>query len=67
MDFMFYLVIIACFAVVVVLMLGLGGFAKGDGWAKNNANRLMRWRIGAQFAAVVLIVIVILIQQSTGG
>ena len=66
MDFMFYLIIIACFGVVVVLMTGLGGFAKGDGWAKDNANRIMRWRIGAQFVAVILIVIVILIRRANG-
>lgn len=66
-DFLFYLIVIACFAVVLVLMTGLGGFAKGDGWAKQNANRLMRWRIAAQFIAVVLIVIVVLIRQQTGA
>ena len=66
-DFLFYAIILACFGVVVVLMLGLGGFAKGDGWAKNNSNRLMRWRIGVQFFAVVLIVILILIQRASGN
>ena len=52
---LFILILLACLAVVVVLMLGLGGFAKGSGWAKNNSNRLMRYRIGAQFVAVLLI------------
>ena len=60
MDGMFFVVILACFAVVVVLMTGLGGFAKGSGWAKDNANKIMRWRLMAQFAAVILIVILIL-------
>ena len=54
-DPLFILILLACLAVVVVLMLGLGGFAKGSGWAKNNSNRLMRYRIGAQFVAVLLI------------
>jgi len=54
-DPLFILIVLACLAVVVVLMLGLGGFAKGSGWAKNNSNRLMRYRIGAQFVAVLLI------------
>ena len=57
---MFFVVILACFAVVVVLMPGLGGFAKGSGWAQENANTIMRWRLMAQFAAVILIVILIL-------
>lgn len=54
-DPLFILIVLACLAVVVVLMLGLGGFAKGSGWAKNNSNKLMRYRIGAQFVAVLLI------------
>ncbi|WP_415401642.1 twin transmembrane helix small protein [Tateyamaria sp. SN3-11] len=54
-DPLFILIVLACLAVVVVLMLGLGGFAKGSGWAKNNSNKLMRFRIGAQFVAVLLI------------
>ena len=54
-DPLFILIVLACLAVVVVLMLGLGGFAKGSGWAKDNSNRLMRYRIGAQFLAVLLI------------
>ena len=54
-DPLFILILLACLAVVVVLMLGLGGFAKGSGWAKNNSNRLMRYRIAAQFVAVLLI------------
>ncbi|MEX0309625.1 MAG: twin transmembrane helix small protein [Tateyamaria sp.] len=54
-DPLFILILLACLAVVVVLMLGLGGFAKGSGWAKNNSNKLMQYRIAAQFVAVLLI------------
>ncbi|MEM8656153.1 MAG: twin transmembrane helix small protein [Pseudomonadota bacterium] len=54
-DPLFILILLACLVVVIVLMLGLGGFAKGSGWAKNNSNKLMRYRIGAQFVAVLLI------------
>ncbi|MEX0371132.1 MAG: twin transmembrane helix small protein, partial [Tateyamaria sp.] len=43
-DPLFILILLACLAVVVVLMLGLGGFAKGSGWAKNNSNKLMQYR-----------------------
>ncbi|WP_299780976.1 twin transmembrane helix small protein [uncultured Roseobacter sp.] len=56
-DPLFVLIILACLAVVVVLMLGLGGFAGGGAFNKKNANKLMRYRIGAQFVAVILIVI----------
>ncbi len=65
-DPFFILIVLACLAVVVVLMLGLGGFAKGSGWAQKNSNKLMRYRIGAQFVAVVLIVLYVLLRQ-TGG
>jgi uncharacterized membrane protein affecting hemolysin expression len=65
-DPLFILILIACLAVVVVLMLGLGGFAKGSGWAKNNSNRLMRYRIGAQFVAVLLIIAYVLLKRNGG-
>ncbi|ASM73438.1 MULTISPECIES: twin transmembrane helix small protein [Roseobacteraceae] len=65
-DPMFILILLACAAVVLVLITGLGGFAKGDGWASKNSNKLMRMRIMAQFAAVVLIVIAILWRKSGG-
>lgn len=55
-DPFFVLVVIAVLAVVVVLMLGLGGFAGGGAFNKANSNKLMRWRIIAQFIAVLLIV-----------
>ena len=66
-DPFFILILLACLAVAVVLMLGLGGFAKGSGWAQKNSNKLMRYRIGAQFLAVLLIVSYILIKRQTGG
>ncbi|KEJ91030.1 twin transmembrane helix small protein [Sulfitobacter donghicola] len=56
-DPFFIVVIIAILAVVVVLLMGLGGFAKGGAFNKANSNKLMRWRIIAQFIAVVLIMI----------
>lgn len=65
-DPLFVLIILACIAVVVVLMLGLGGFAGGGEFNKKNSNKLMRYRIGAQFIAVVLIVIYVYLRQ-TGG
>ncbi|WP_296762105.1 twin transmembrane helix small protein [Sediminimonas sp.] len=54
-DPLFYVVAAACLVVVVILMVGIGGFAKGGDFNRKNANRLMRWRIIAQFIAVLLI------------
>lgn len=65
-DPLFILIMLACLAVVVVLLLGLGGFAKGSGWAKNNSNKLMRYRIAAQFVAVLLIVAYVFLRQNGG-
>ncbi|WP_299368213.1 twin transmembrane helix small protein [uncultured Tateyamaria sp.] len=65
-DPLFILIILACLGVLFVLMLGLGGFAKGSGWAQKNSNKLMQYRIGAQFIAVVLIVIYVFFRQSGG-
>ena len=56
-DPLFVVVLIACLAVIVILMIGLGGFAGGGEFNKRNANKIMRWRIGAQAFAVVLILI----------
>ncbi|MEO0913474.1 MAG: twin transmembrane helix small protein [Pseudomonadota bacterium] len=54
---MFYLALFACLAVVAVLMVGIGGFAKGGEFNKKYANKIMRLRLLLQFIAVVLIVV----------
>ena len=33
----------------------IGTFAKGGEFNKRNANKIMRWRLGVQFVAVVVI------------
>lgn len=65
-DPLFILIILACLAVVVVLMLGLGGFAGGGEFNKKNSNKLMRYRIAAQFIAVLLIVLYVFLRQQGG-
>ncbi|MGH1416118.1 MAG: twin transmembrane helix small protein [Pelagimonas sp.] len=55
-DPLFYVIIIALAAVVGILFFGIGSFAKGGEFNRKNANRAMRWRIIAQFIAVVLVV-----------
>jgi preprotein translocase subunit SecG len=49
------LIILVCIGVVIILALGLGGFAGGGAFNKKNANKLMRYRIAAQFVAVLMI------------
>lgn len=65
-DTLFIVAIVACIAVVIILMLGLGGFAGGGAFNKKNSNRLMRYRIGAQFLAVVLILLYVLFRNEAG-
>lgn len=54
-DPLFILAGIACLVVLGILLTGIGGFAKGGEFNRKNANRIMRWRIIAQFVAVCLI------------
>ena len=56
-DPLFILVAIACLAVLAVLMLGIGSFGKGGEFNRKNANKIMRWRVGLQAVAVVMILI----------
>jgi hypothetical protein len=51
-------VAVALGAVTLVLVLGLVNMLRGG--ASNTSQQLMRWRVGLQFLAIVLIVIVLL-------
>jgi len=43
--------------VVVILMIGIGGFAKGGEFNRKYGNKLMQLRVAAQFIAVLLILL----------
>lgn len=47
------IVAIACGGVAIVLLLGLGNLWRGGD--PNLSQRLMRWRIGLQFVAIIII------------
>lgn len=47
--------LIACLVVLAILLFGIGTFARGGEFNKRNANKIMRWRLGVQFVAVVAI------------
>lgn len=55
-DPLFVFAGIACLVVLAILLFGIATFARGGEFNKRNANRIMRWRLGVQFVAVVLIV-----------
>lgn len=54
-DPLFIVVGVAVLAVLGILLFGIGTFAKGGEFNKKHANKIMRWRIAAQFIAVILI------------
>ena len=55
------LIPLALLAVTVVLALGLWNMAK-DGSA-NRSQKLMRWRVGLQFVAIILVMAAIFIAR----
>ncbi|WP_171326370.1 twin transmembrane helix small protein [Halovulum dunhuangense] len=56
---LFYVALFACLAVLGVLLVGVGGFAKGGDFNRKYANKIMRLRLLLQFIAVILIVAVV--------
>lgn len=66
-DPLFVLVVVAVLIVVVILAAGLGTFGKGGDFNRNNANKIMRWRIIGQGVAVVLIVLYVWLRGGTGS
>ena len=62
-DPLFIVVAIACLAVVAILLTGVGGFAKGGDFNRKHANKLMRYRIYAQFIAIALILLFVFLRQ----
>lgn len=62
-DPLFLIAAFACVAVLVILMIGIGGFAKGGDFNRKHANRIMRYRIIAQAVAVALILAFVILRR----
>jgi len=62
-DPLFIVVAIACLVVLGILLTGIGGFAKGGDFNRKHANKIMRWRIYAQFIAIALILVFVLVRR----
>ena len=56
-DPLFWLMSASVLVVLGILMWGIGSFGKGGEYNQKNANKIMRWRIGAQLFAVVMILL----------
>ena len=65
-DPLFYVVAIACLAVAGILLFGIMSFGKGGEFNRKHGNRIMRWRIGAQFIAVLLILLFVFLRRQGG-
>src|SRR5690606_12942242 len=57
----FHLSTLAVFAVLVVLLLGLWNMMRGS--SPNTSQKLMRWRVGLQFFAILVIVAFFLLNR----
>ena len=65
-DPLFIIVAVAVLAVLGILLVGVGGFAKGGDFNRKHANRIMRYRIGAQAVAIALILAFVFFRRMGG-
>ena len=65
-DPLFIVVAIALGVVVVILLTGIAGFGKGGDFNRKHANRIMRYRIVAQFVAILLILAFVFFRRMGG-
>lgn len=65
-DPMLLVVAVAVLVVLVILMVGIGSFGLGGPFHRRNANRLMRWRVGAQAIAILVILAAVAIRRMNG-
>lgn len=66
MDFLLVVLMLAIFSVVIVLMIGIGGFAKGGKFNHKYGNKMMRLRLLFQFIAVALVVLYVYLRGQGG-
>lgn len=54
---------VALALVAIVLVIGLYSLFRGGEFARSNSNKLMRLRVALQFAAIVVIMLVLYFRQ----
>jgi Hypoxia induced protein conserved region len=57
----FHLTTVAAVAVLIALGLGLRTMLKGD--SPNLSQKFMRWRVGLQFVAIIVIMITVYVRR----
>lgn len=66
-DPLLIIALLACLGVVGILLMGINSFRKGTAESAKQSNKFMRWRLIAQFGAVVLIMIFVWVRGQSGG
>lgn len=61
-SILYYATTLAVLAVFIVLLFGLRTMMKGD--SPNLSQKLMRWRVGLQFGAIVVIMAYVLLARA---
>jgi len=59
--------VVACGIVAVILAMGISTFGKEGVDNAKRSNKFMRWRIIAQFLAVVVILLFVFFRRQAGG
>ncbi|MDP6705542.1 MAG: twin transmembrane helix small protein [Alphaproteobacteria bacterium] len=62
-ELLSYLLGFALVAIAGVLLFGVINMARGGASASLRSNKLMRWRVGLQFAALAIIVLFMVLSQ----
>lgn len=66
MNLIDIMIAIAVAAVVITLGMGLYTLYRGGDYARQRANKFMRWRVALQAVAIVLILVGLFIKKNNG-
>lgn len=66
-DPLFIIAALACLVVLGILLIGIGGFAKGGDFNRKHANKIMRYRLYGQFIAIILILAFVFFRRMGGA
>ncbi len=66
-DPLLILALVACGAVLVILLLGINSFRRGGQDSAKQSNKFMQWRIGMQFLAILLLLAFVYFRRQSGG
>lgn len=59
--------LVACAAVLIILLLGINSFRKGGAEGAKTSNKMMQWRLGMQLVAIVLLLAFVYFRRQSGA